>query len=45
MFGLDIVSPKFEGLSTIKQHQMVNRVLKEEIKGWHGMQLKTKAKD
>lgn len=43
MFGLDIVSPKFAGLSTIKQHQMVNRVLAEEIKGWHGMQLKTKA--
>lgn len=43
MYGLDIVSHKFKGLSVIKQHQLVNKVLKEEIGKWHGVQLKTKA--
>lgn len=42
MYGLDIVSPRFNGMSVIKQHQLVNSVLKEEIKAWHGVQLKTK---
>lgn len=45
MYGLDIVSGRFAGLSVIKQHKMVNEVLKEEIKGWHGVQLKTKVKE
>ncbi|KAI4740267.1 hypothetical protein E4T50_09296 [Aureobasidium sp. EXF-12298] len=43
MYALDIVSAKFKGLSVIKQHRLVNSVLKDEIKGWHGVQLKTKA--
>jgi stress-induced morphogen len=43
MYRLEIESAKFAGLSVIKQHKMVNAVLKEEIKGWHGVQLKTKA--
>lgn len=43
MYALDIVSEKFAGLTVIKQHRLVNQVLKEEIKGWHGMQLKTRA--
>ena len=43
MYGLDIVSSKFDGLSIIKQHKLVNQVLAEEIKEWHGVQLKTKA--
>ncbi|KAI9671002.1 MAG: hypothetical protein M1831_005087 [Alyxoria varia] len=43
MYGLDIVSPHFRGLTTIKQHKLVNQVLGEEIKGWHGVQLKTRA--
>lgn len=42
-YGLDIVSPKFAGLSVMKQHKLVNQVLAEEMKGWHGTQLKTKA--
>ena len=42
MYGLDIVSPRFQGLSTIMQHKLVNQVLAQEIKEWHGMQLKTK---
>ncbi|EME45263.1 hypothetical protein DOTSEDRAFT_127560 [Dothistroma septosporum NZE10] len=43
MYGIDIVSEKFVGLPVIKQHRLVNQVLGEEIKKWHGVQLKTKA--
>jgi len=43
MYGIDIVSEEFRGLSTIKQHRLVNKILGEEIKKWHGVQLKTKA--
>ncbi|PPJ55497.1 hypothetical protein CBER1_07058 [Cercospora berteroae] len=43
MYALDIVSEAFKGLPVIKQHRLVNKVLGEEIKKWHGVQLKTKA--
>ncbi|CZT24875.1 related to AIM1  len=43
MYALDIVSEQFAGLSVIKQHRMVNKILGDEIKKWHGVQLKTKA--
>ncbi|KAF7187127.1 BolA-like protein 3 [Pseudocercospora fuligena] len=43
MYALDIVSEKFKGLPVIKQHRLVNQILGEEIKKWHGVQLKTKA--
>jgi len=43
MYALDIVSAKFKGMSVIKQHRLVNEVLEQEIKGWHGVQLKTRA--
>lgn len=43
MYAINIISDEFNGLSMIKQHRIVNEVLKEEIKGWHGLQLKTKA--
>lgn len=43
MYALDIVSEQFAGLPVIKQHRLVNKVLGEEIKKWHGVQLKTKA--
>ncbi|RMZ67873.1 Altered inheritance of mitochondria 1 [Pyrenophora seminiperda CCB06] len=43
MYAIEVESPKFKGLTVIKQHKMVNEVLKEEIKGWHGVQLRTKA--
>lgn len=43
MYALQIESERFKGLSVIKQHKMVNEILKEEIKGWHGVQLRTKA--
>ncbi|KAI4690583.1 uncharacterized protein J4E88_002055 [Alternaria novae-zelandiae] len=43
MYAIQIESPKFKGLTAIKQHKMVNEVLKDEIKSWHGVQLRTKA--
>ncbi|KAG9197720.1 hypothetical protein G6514_001111 [Epicoccum nigrum] len=43
MYAIEIESPKFKGLTVIKQHKMVNQVLKEEIAQWHGVQLRTKA--
>lgn len=42
MYAVEIASAKFNGLTVIKQHKMVNEVLKDEIAGWHGIQLKTK---
>jgi stress-induced morphogen len=43
MYAIQIESPKFKGLTVIKQHKLVNQVLKEEIAKWHGVQLRTKA--
>ncbi len=43
MYAIEIESPKFKGLSVIKQHKLVNQVLKEEIAQWHGVQLRTRA--
>lgn len=43
MYAIQIVSEKFNGLPMIKQHRLVNEILKEEIAKWHGLQLKTKA--
>lgn len=43
MYALEIESAKFKGLPTIKQHKMVNAILADEIKIWHGLQLRTKA--
>ncbi|KAF2481759.1 bola protein [Neohortaea acidophila] len=43
MYALDIVSDQFKGLPIIKQHRLVNKVLGDEMKTWHGVQMKTKA--
>ncbi|KAF2100477.1 bola-like protein, partial [Rhizodiscina lignyota] len=43
MYAIDIASPRFHGLSVIKQHRLVNEVLGEDIKKWHGVQLRTRA--
>jgi stress-induced morphogen len=43
MYAIEVESPKFAGLTVIKQHKLVNQVLKEEIAKWHGVQLRTKA--
>lgn len=41
MYGIEVVSEKFRGLNMLKQQRLVNKVLGEEIKGWHGVQLRT----
>ncbi|KAK6423938.1 hypothetical protein LTR95_016461 [Oleoguttula sp. CCFEE 5521] len=43
MYALDVVSAEFAGLPIVKQHRLVTKVLGEEIKKWHGVQMKTKA--
>ncbi|KAM3067996.1 hypothetical protein ACMFMG_011045 [Clarireedia jacksonii] len=43
MYAIDVVSRQFKGMNMLKQQRLVNKVLGEEIKGWHGMQLSTKA--
>ncbi|OWB57527.1 hypothetical protein B5S28_g3476 [[Candida] boidinii] len=43
MFAINIQSTKFKGTTMIKQHRLVNEILKDEISKWHGLQLKTKA--
>ncbi|TAQ87881.1 hypothetical protein B7494_g3791 [Chlorociboria aeruginascens] len=41
MYSINIKSAQFEGLGILKQQRLVNEVLKEEVKGWHGVQLRT----
>ena len=41
MYGIEVVSERFRGLSVLKQQRLVNQVLGEEIRGWHGVQLRT----
>jgi stress-induced morphogen len=43
MYGIDISSEKFRGLSMLKQQRLVNAALGDLMKGWHGVQLKTRA--
>ncbi|KAI8984317.1 bola protein [Mycotypha africana] len=44
MYAIDIASKQFEGSTIIKQHRLVNDILKDEIKEMHGIQLRTSAK-
>ncbi|RSH79261.1 uncharacterized protein EHS24_001301 [Apiotrichum porosum] len=44
-YAISISSPEFKGLSMIKQQRLVNDCLKEDIKGIHGLQLKTIVED
>lgn len=43
MYAIDVTSPAFRGLGMLKQQRLVNSVLGERVKGWHGVQLRTKA--
>lgn len=38
-YAISISHPSFKGLSTMKQHRIVNGLLAEEIKGMHGLQV------
>ncbi|KAH7038311.1 bola-like protein [Microdochium trichocladiopsis] len=42
MYGIEIASEKFRGTNMLKQQRMVNAVLGEQMKEWHGVQLRTK---
>lgn len=42
MFAILVESKDFKGIPMIKQHRLVNELLKDEISQWHGLQLKTK---
>ncbi|KAI1075399.1 bola-like protein [Whalleya microplaca] len=42
MYGIEITSEKFRGATMLKQQRMVNAVLGDQMKGWHGVQLRTK---
>ena len=42
MYAIDITSPKFKGQTILKQQRMVNAALGDVIKGWHGVQIRTK---
>ncbi|RLU15931.1 hypothetical protein DMN91_011688 [Ooceraea biroi] len=41
MFDISVVAPEFKGLNTVKQHRIINEVLKEEIKDMHGLRIHT----
>ncbi|KAI0775420.1 bola protein, partial [Irpex lacteus] len=38
-YAISITSDAFRDLSTVKQHRLVNEVLKKEIEGIHGLQV------
>lgn len=42
MYGIEIASDKFRGANMLKQQRMVNAVLGDEMKSWHGVQLRTR---
>ena len=41
VYSLNVVAEQFRGLSTLQQHRLVTKALGDEVKKWHGMQLKT----
>ncbi|CAO1440263.1 unnamed protein product [Diamesa tonsa] len=43
MFEIHIKAKDFLNLSMVKQHQMVNQALKQEIKEMHGVRIYTEA--
>ncbi|KAJ4010617.1 hypothetical protein NW766_008491 [Fusarium irregulare] len=42
MYAIDITSPAFKGQTILKQQRMVNAALSDLVKGWHGVQIRTK---
>mmetsp|Transcript_10928 Transcript_10928/g.32754 ORF Transcript_10928/g.32754 Transcript_10928/m.32754 type:complete len:119 (-) Transcript_10928:1278-1634(-) len=43
MYQLHVTADEFRDLNIVKQHQLVARLLKEEIAQWHGFTLQTQA--
>ncbi|KAF4983593.1 hypothetical protein FZEAL_1043 [Fusarium zealandicum] len=42
MYAIDITSAAFKGQNILKQQRMVNAALGDLVKGWHGVQIRTK---
>lgn len=42
MYAVEIASEKFKGLTLLKQHRLVKDALGDDVKQWHGFQLRTK---
>ncbi len=42
MYDIQVSSDKFRGANMLKQQRMVNTALGDMLKGWHGLQLKTR---
>lgn len=42
MYSIDVVAEDFAGKSIVKQHQLVTKLIQDDIKKWHGFQLTTK---
>ncbi|EGG08710.1 uncharacterized protein MELLADRAFT_31380, partial [Melampsora larici-populina 98AG31] len=38
-FAIQVTHPDFAGLSTLKQHRLINQTLSDEIKSLHGLQV------
>lgn len=43
MYAIEIESEEFRGKGMVKQHRLVNEILKDDISQWHGLQLRTSA--
>ncbi|KKA28811.1 hypothetical protein TD95_002831 [Thielaviopsis punctulata] len=43
MYAIEVASSKFAGLTMLKQQRLVNAALGDLVKGWHGLQLRTRA--
>jgi stress-induced morphogen len=41
MYGIVVASKLFQGKSLVQQHQLVTKLLQDEIKNMHGLTLKT----
>ena len=43
MFALEIEAAAFRGMGVVAMHRAVNALLQDEIRGWHGLRLVTRA--
>lgn len=41
MYAIDIASPRFRGKNLLAQQRLVNRALGDQVKQWHGLQIRT----
>ncbi|KAI8463383.1 MAG: hypothetical protein J3K34DRAFT_444211 [Monoraphidium minutum] len=42
MYSIEVTAADFGGQTKIKQHQLVAKLISEDVKQWHGFQLVTK---